>query len=444
MSNGYQKLRYSAVNIITRIEKDAAYVDRLLNDYFNSTEGLSVKEKNWVTLTVKGTLQWRDRIDVIISRCLISNKKKLPGFIESILRVAVYQLLFMNTVDASTVVYESVELAKKKSPVFKGLVNAVLRKVDLNSLNQILPEDINNPERIAVEFSHPLWLVQRLLKQYEPENVRSYCQYNNEVWPVALHANILKTDASELQKILLNEGVKTRQGNSLNSILVVEGNRSNQPLHETLSFQKGLFYILDESSAMPAYALNPLPGETVLDLCSAPGGKTMTMALLMKNTGVIHAVDKNQKRLELVKDNCQRLELKIVETICQDGEKFISDILYDKILVDVPCSGTGVLGRKADLRWQRGEDDLLSLNDVQLSLLSNAAKYIKKNGSIVYSTCSIDKSENEEILDKFLNQNNDFSLLKIEEQSFIRNNPLTILPHIQKMGGMFIAVLYRR
>ena len=410
-ASGNLSTRELALRCLCRVESDAAYAGRVL-DGARLDSRMDQRETALLSQLVKGTLQRRGTVDAALEKYLKEGLQSLPLKIRNILRLGAYQIIFLDRIPAEVAVNEAVNLAKKqKERNLAGLVNAVLR-----TLVQNLPELMQSlaaagsAEEIAVSGSHPLWLIERWISQIGAQETRALCAADNRIWPLQLRANTLRISAGDLLGRLRREGIKAVPGRYCSDCLSVENLAGNKKLHELESFKAGLFQVQDESSALISLLVGPQAGETVVDLCSAPGGKTTHLAQLMCNSGRLIAADVNRRRLKLVKESCRRLGISITEYAAADGRRLSLEFESDRVLVDAPCSGLGALGRKSDARWNKSPQMFADLAKLQLELLSNAARLVKKGGILVYSTCSIDLQEDEQLAEEFLSCNSGFRL----------------------------------
>ena len=423
------KVRAVAANVIFEVnERDAysnvALAKELRNSNFNDVD------RRFCTELVYGTVKAGKSIDWIISQYINRPLKKIDPKVLAVLRVGMYQIFFLDRVPNSAAVNESVEIAKKINIGASKFVNAVLRSAVREPDKAKFPTD-DSAKSIALRMFHPEWLVKHWIDQFGIENTKKLCEINNTQPPLTLRTNTLKINRDELITKLQAQGI-----NSIASKFVDEGIICNNvtALDNLKELQQGLCQVQDESSMLVAHELGPKPGEFIIDCCAAPGGKTTHIAELMNNTGHILAVDIYEHKIKQIKSNAERLGIKIIETMQLDareiGEKFVGKA--DRVLVDAPCSGLGVLRRKADLRWKKPEE-LKELPTLQLEILTSAAKAIKTGGTLIYSTCTLEHAENEDVVNKFMERHNNFKLERMK----------TLLPHIDKTDGFFIAKLIK-
>ena len=359
--------------------------------------------------------------------------KKISPWILNILRMGVYQIIFLDKIPKSAAVNESVNLAKRYGhSSSSNFVNAVLRKVEKEDYEDFF-EITDEVEKISKTTSMPVWIIEELLKNNDINEVGKICENSNLKPQITIRVNNLKTDKKELEQKLKEKNIEYKESDIEDFIILNKiKNIENLDL-----FKEGYFTVQDISAGLTAKILAPEPGEDVLDACSAPGGKTTYMAELMKNKGNIEAWDIHEHRTKLVRQNAERLGIDIIKTQTKDASIYDEKLKekFDKILLDVPCLGIGVIKRKPDIKWQRKIEDIAEITKIQEIILEQCSKYLKKGGYLVYSTCSILKEENEDIINKFLSKNNDFEI--------VTNSKFTIMPDKEK-DGFFICKLHKK
>ncbi|MCR4925131.1 MAG: 16S rRNA (cytosine(967)-C(5))-methyltransferase RsmB [Clostridiales bacterium] len=433
--------RQIAFDILIKIKKDNSYSNLTVDSILSSSE-LNSRDYSFVCAIVYGVLERSITLDYTISKYLSSPLKKLKPEVLIILRMGVYQLLFMDKVPDSAAINESVKLAKSnKSAYASALVNAVLHKVQKNGL--ALPDkDNNKTEYLSIKYSYPQWLIGKWIKYYGEENAVGIMEKSIGRPPMTARVNTLKTTKSDLIKELEKEGVLCENTPIENAI-----NLYNTGDIEKLSaFKDGLFHIQDMASQYCAMALGAKRGEVVLDLCAAPGGKSFTIAQMMENEGSLLSFDIFEHRVGLIEQGAERLGINIIKASVSDAERFNSDIgMADRVLCDVPCSGLGIIRRKPEIRLKSPED-IDKLPNIQYVILVNASKYVKKGGRLIYSTCTLNKQENEKVCKRFLEENKNFKAVKVLPEVKRFNNDdkfITLLPHINNTDGFFICALER-
>ncbi|QQK76643.1 16S rRNA (cytosine(967)-C(5))-methyltransferase RsmB [Salicibibacter cibarius] len=437
--------RMRAAKILDRVFSDQAYSHLALNESFREHR-LADVDTRFVTEVVYGTIKRLNTIDDVLGSVMKNPLRKTDRRVKTILRMSVYQLLFMDRVPERAAIHEGVELAKAWGRGgLKGFVNGVLRNV----ARQGLPDyrNITDPvKRIALSASHPEWLVSKWVHAYGEAVTQDMCEANVKRAYTTLRVNRLQTDRSALQAHLDAGGVKTTPGNvAPDSLIVTEG----QPLHSEW-FKKGAFSFQDESSMLVTYALDPQPGMRVLDACAAPGGKATHIAERMGDDGEVLANDIHFHKRTLITEQAERLRLKSIKAQTDDATELAASVeaeSFDRVLVDAPCSGLGVLRAKPDIKWHTDPKEIETLAALQLNILEAAAECLKPGGFLVYSTCTVMPAENEDVIAAFLENNASFELddtldarlgLKTERGQRL------ILPQQYESDGFFIAAMKKR
>lgn len=359
---------------------------------------------------VYGVLRQRGYLDWVIGR-FAQSRRRQSAKLKNLLRLGSYQILFLDRVPASAAVNETVGLAKTLGgKAVAGFVNAVLRAMT-RSETIPLPDPADDPVlHISVKYSHPEWLVKRWLKRLGPEQTVALCVLNNEIPPVTVRVNSLQISREALTAELKDEGIDVTPCRVSSSGLML---RSVTDLKRWAAYERGDFYIQDEAAQLVGFAVDPKPGERILDSCAAPGGKTTHLAELMSDRGKITAADADPKRLERVGQNASRLGLTSIRTIAADAARnleALGTILYDRILVDAPCSGLGILRRNPDAKWYKNETVIGKMAALQLKILNNVAPLLKPGGVLVYSTCTTEPEENENVIGAFLSGRREFRI----------------------------------
>ncbi len=421
--------RELAINILYKIENADSYSNIELDKEFNKSD-LDAVEKGLASELVYGVLTWKITLDEIIKMYSSIKLRKISPWIINILRIGIYQIVFLDKIPISAAVNESVKLAKKYGhDASSKFTNAILRKIEKNEIEKLVDyisnKAILEDEIISIVTSHPLWLVDELLEEYDKKFVTELLNANNIKADITLRTNTLKTTRDELYKLLTLKGIDCKLGNLPDSIKVKKMN----------DFSNQLFIVQDEAAQLAALKLLPKEGERVLDACSSPGGKATYLAQLMNNKGCIDAWDIHEHRVKLVKELADKLGITIINAIQKDATVHYSALneQYDKILLDVPCTGIGVIRKKPDIKWTRSVEDSNELIEIQENILNCCSNYLKHGGKMVYSTCTVFKKENHLQIEKFLNSRPDYRL--IEE--------VNLYPHIDDTDGFYIAVLER-
>ncbi|HWP92793.1 MAG TPA: 16S rRNA (cytosine(967)-C(5))-methyltransferase RsmB [Thermodesulfobacteriota bacterium] len=438
--------REAALIVLSRVLLQSAYPDLALEGFFAKNTHLSKKEISLVTELVYGVIRWLGKLDYIINLFTTSIKKKE---VENLLRLGIYQILFLDSIPDYAAINETVGLAKKLYGDRVGnFVNAVLRRLVRDKDGIVYPRVEDDPVKyISVKHSFPPWLVRRWIGTMGHDQTEKLCHAYNQVPPITVRTNTLKTMRERLIEAFSARDIRSVPTKYSPDGITLFSKIDPASIPE---FQLGLFTVQDEASQLISYLLNPQPGDIVLDACSAPGGKSTHIAELMGNEGEVISLDINESRLGLVERQAKRLGIGIIRTVCADlsGEGCVSEFQnrFDKVLVDAPCSGLGTIRRNPDIKWRRGEKDILELSEIQFKILSHAARMVKPNGVLLYSVCTLTGEENEELCERFLKENQGFQIDQeqisalqsishlFEEKGFFRTSPL-----IPDMDGFFSA-----
>jgi len=435
--------REQALKLLVKFDAGDVGLDALVEREF---AGLSTRERAFAMELVYGVLRWRIKIDWIIDLKSTVRTKKMEHLVLNILRLGVYQLLFLTKVPPHAVIDESVGLLKGGGTRKKGFVNAVLRTVDTDRESIYFPNLKASPARyLSIVHSHPEWLVERWLKRFGVRETIALCQVNNRRPPLTLRTNSLRLTREQLADNLRRDGIGVEPCAFAPLALEVK-ERPSTPLPPSPDY-----YLQDEASQIVPYLLAPKPGEVVLDACAAPGGKATAIAQLMENEGQVFALDISPVKVGIIEKIAEQLGTTIVTALPGDGLKKIDCVPsrgFDAILIDAPCSGLGVIRRNPDIKYRKTGADLERLGALQAALLDNLAGYLKDGGRLVYSTCSYEPEENEEVVKGFLRKHGDFVIEDgsgflpeqcaplVESDGFLRT-----LPHRHGMDGFFAARL---
>ncbi|MDR7869891.1 MAG: 16S rRNA (cytosine(967)-C(5))-methyltransferase RsmB [Tissierellaceae bacterium] len=440
--------RELALKILLEVNMEKAYSNIQLNKSLN--KDMDPRDENLVREIVYGIIENKMYIDYIISKASKIKLKKIHQSILEILRIGIYQIIFMDKIPNSAAVNESVKLAKKYG--HKGTisyVNGILRSITREPDKFTFIDKTDKVNYISIRYSHPKWMVERWIKEYGFEFTEELCKSNNATPSLNIRVNTLKTNKEDLIALLRNKGIKIRDGLLANECLVIEEAYNITGLDE---FKNGLFTIQDESSMLVAQVMDPREGSNVMDVCSAPGGKSTHMAQLMNNKGMIVSRDIFEHKLELIRENAKRLGIDIINVENYDALKRDDNLIdkMDYLLLDAPCSGLGLIRRKPEIKWNRVEEDISILSKLQYDIINIVKDYVKIGGTLVYSTCTIEKDENINLIYKFLKQNPEYKLVNIEDRFDSKGNLNTLqegfiqlFPHIHNTDGFFIAKMVK-
>lgn len=433
--------RQTAFSILLKIEKDKAYSNIALDSAVRELS-LDSTDCAFISRLVYGVTERKITLDYVISQFLNQPIKKLKAEVLVILRLGTYQILYMDKIPDSAAVNESVSLAKNnKSSYASGVVNAVLRKVSLEKENVF--KSLSGDERLSILYSAPIDLVRFLMHHYNEENAEEILKSALNKKEITIRVNTLKTTQNELIEILEKENIST-EITSLKDALIIN---TKGAVYELDAYKKGLFYVEDVSSQICVKELGLKENYKLIDICSAPGGKSFTASQYMNNTGKIYSCDIHEHRVELIKSGAKRLGIENIIPTVNDATIFNEEFINaDCVLCDVPCSGLGIIGKKPEIKY-KSLDEIKELIPIQKEILSTASKYVKKGGTLVYSTCSINPNENRKICDWFLKEHEDFYSVKVSPESercIDEGDYLTLLPHINNCDGFFIAKFIKK
>jgi 16S rRNA (cytosine967-C5)-methyltransferase len=443
--------RAICLEILNRIETSDRHPDRLLTDSFKRYRHLISLDRAFLTELTYGVLRWRGRLDWVIGQFSKVPVEKIEPEILNSLRLGLYQILFLSRTPSSAAVNESVELAKAfRGRGGAGFVNAILRSAIRGRESIPYPDPEKDPFlHLSVVHSHPLWLVRKWAEEMDLEETERICDFNNQMPVLTLRANTLKMIREDLIERLKGEGLRPSPTLFSDDGIMLE---DSPPVSELPFLKEGYYMIQNEASQLVTSILDPKSGERILDACAAPGGKTTHMAQKMGNGGKIYAVDLTRRKLRQLEDLCGRLGVKSVRTVQGDASKPLPTFEgkeFDRILADVPCSGFGTLQRNPDLKWKKREEDIRRLSVLQFSILRNLAGYLKKGGILVYSTCTVFREENEEVVERFMGEYPEFRLDGMDEVlpakwgPFAKDGYFKTFPPRDRMDGFFVARLIR-
>jgi 16S rRNA (cytosine967-C5)-methyltransferase len=441
----FSGVRGTSVKILNRVERTDSYLDKLLEAELRSGE-LNDFDKALLMEIVHGVLRWQSKLDWVLNGFFHGNFAKAEVTVRNTLRSALYQILFLDKVPDHAAVNEAVEFIKRiRGEKAGGLVNGVLRNIIRNKEGIHYP-DVQNDAALYLStmYSFPLWMVKRWMNRFGFYETEKLLEAQNQKPGLTLRINTMKTSIEEFMKMFDLQNISYEKSNFLPMFLKTTNltNISNSEI-----FRRGFFTVQDESAGLAATLLNVQPGDRVLDLCAAPGGKTTFFGEVMKNQGTIVAVDKYQTRLNLVKGSCERLGLTNVQFVAADATDFQTE-LADKILIDAPCSGLGVLSKKPDIKIKREMRDINEVVKIQEHLLNNAATLLKQGGALVYSTCTIEPEENFNVVKKFLETHPEFEIdhaAKYSNEKIVTADGfIETFPHRNGIDGSFAIRLIRQ
>ena len=434
--------REVALNIINRVLIEGAYSNLVLSNELNEAD-LNEKDRALVTELVYGTIRRKKTLDMIISN-YIKDISLMDERVLNILRMAIYQMHFLDKVPEFAACNEAVELAKQISVQDSKLVNGILRSYTKNPDDMDVKDKI---DRLVYQYSYEPWFIRMVYKQYGEENGRKILSGLNATPKVTVRVNASKADYDEVYEKLEELGYDVEEGYACPEAIIIKGGSS---IENNELFKEGLITVQDESAMLVSPILDLKEGDIALDLCAAPGGKTTHIAELLEGTGKVHAFDLHENKLSLINENLERLGLNNVEVDVMDATKLDPKyVAYaDKVLIDVPCSGLGIIRKKPEIKWNKSRKSLKDLVPTQREIMENAWAYLKNGGTMIYSTCTLNTEENQDNIEWFLNKHKDAKVEKIflgNMDNFIYNNDgsLTILPN-EYMDGFYISKISKK
>jgi 16S rRNA (cytosine967-C5)-methyltransferase len=446
-------VRKTAWVILNTLDQGRRTLDTLMETYSGGGQADSQRDRALLQTLVYGVLRWRGRLDHIISHFSSTRFDKINPKILNILRLALFQIIYLDRIPDSAAVNTAVDMAKASgAPWVVGYVNALLRKTSREYRDVSFPDMGKNASAaLAAGKSFPEWIIRRWLHRYGQKNTAALCDAVNSIPPITVRTNTLKISPRKLLIQLDSEAGHVEQTPySPDGITFVNPTTSIPKLS---GFEAGWFQVQDEAAQLVSLLLDPRPGETVLDACAGLGGKTGHIAQLMKNKGAVVALDIDGGKLSQLEAEMQRLDISIVSTRCLDLEHGLPQVPpkgFDRILLDAPCSGLGVMRRNPDIKWHRSEKELAKNKARQLRLLENLVHAVKPDGFLVYAVCSPEPEENEEVIDQFLKKHGDFVIHdhygglpdEISKRA-ITNGFFKTFPYLTQMDGFFSVRLQR-
>lgn len=440
-----------ALDILVKVEQQGAYSNLLLNSSLQKS-ALSREDAGLVTELVYGTISRMNTLDYVLEEFVSKGIAKLQPWVRNLLRLSLYQIMYLDRIPSHAAVNEAVNIAKKKGHEgISGMVNGVLRSVLRAGDLPVIPDGLSPAKRISIQYSHPKWLVKRWITEYGVDTAEAICAANNEPPAVSVRVNTTMISREALLSQMIEQGLQASASEVSPYGIVVKGGGN---LALSSWYRDGYLSVQDESSMLVAEAVAPEPGMKVLDCCAAPGGKTAHMGELMKDKGSIFANDLHPHKAKLISDQAARLGLDSVVTGSADAlelEHTLEHQSFDRILLDAPCSGLGVIRRKPDLKWRKQPEDVASVASLQGQLLQSVSKLLKPGGVLVYSTCTTEQTENSEVVAVFLKQNPDFTSItftsplwdRMEGTALAEGEGIQLLPHHYGSDGFYISKLQR-
>jgi len=440
----YEGARGAAIRILSRFERSDSYVDKLLDAEFR-LGNLSPQDKALLTELVNGVIRWQAKLDWILTGFYHGEFEKCLTPVKNAMRIALYQVLFLTKIPHSAAINESVEVIKRiKGEKSAGVVNGVLRNV-LRNINAIRypRKDDDIHWYYSVMYSHPRWLVKRWIERFGETQAEELLKANTQRPMLTVRTNRLVSEPSFVYDWLTEHDIPRQQSVLLEESFEVSSLRD---IVGTELFTRGMVSIQDTSATLAARLAQAQPGNTVFDLCAAPGGKSFVIAEMMKNTGSIIALDKYEQKLRFVDNDAQRLGISIITTAVGDAMSFTHERKADIVLTDVPCSGFGTLAKKPEIKWRRELKDIEQLTKTQDAILHNASQLVKVGGVLLYSTCSIEPEENYLRIENFLAEHPNFRLDDASQYlpaDVCKDGYMQTFPHLHHTDGAFAARLIK-
>ncbi|HEX2788563.1 MAG TPA: 16S rRNA (cytosine(967)-C(5))-methyltransferase RsmB [Ignavibacteria bacterium] len=445
--------RSIAVKILCRTERTDSYLDKLIDAELR-TDVLNDFDKSLLNELSHGVIRWMRRLDWFLNGFYRGNYEKCLPEVKNTLRVAMYQILFLNKIPHFAAVNEAVEFIKKlRGDKHAAVVNGLLRTI-LRTLNNLVwpSRDVDEVNYLGIVQSHPNWMVKRWIARFGFDDAVKLCESNNKRPILSLRINKLKISSEDFEKYLNEKNIQFRKSDYLSNFYTI---KILSKIYADDYFKQGYFSVQDISAGFVAELIKPQEGDLIIDLCSAPGGKTAHLSELMSNKGEIIAVEKYLSRIEVMKSNFKRLEVKNVKILHDDVNEPTSAELTetlvgkaDKVLLDAPCSGLGVLSKKPDIKWKREFEDIKMLQDLQMNMIENASKYVKPGGVLVYSTCTTEKEENMDVVNQFLQNHPEFEIdaasKYVTDKVVNSDGVIEVFPHTHHIDGSFAARLVRK
>ena len=439
-----QSARATALRVLVSCRNNGAWADAALKAQI-SRDGLSGPDAALCSRIVYGVMQNRMLLDFYIGAYCTQKPDHLQPPLLEILRIGAYQIIYLDKIPDSAAVNTSVELAKlAKRGQASGLVNAVLRKLSQNKKALPPVPERDDVQRLSIQYSHPKWFVKRLVSLLGREEAERFLACDNQIAPITVQVNPLKTTLEALTEELQQAGISVQPHSWVPDCLELSGTGDLAALP---SFREGKFLVQDPAARLVSLIAGIRPGQKVLDVCAAPGGKSLSAAFAMAGNGSIGACDLHENKLKRIQESADRLGVNIITTQAADGRVFRPEweASFDTVLVDAPCSGLGIIRKKPDTRYKKA-DDLFTLPVVQAAILDNAARYVRPGGTLVYSTCTILPEENEQVTEAFLAEHADFGLEPFELPLPVgkSDGSLTLWPQRHDTDGFYICRMTRR
>jgi len=444
-----QNPRQIAFLALREVHRRGAFADAALDRAFSNSQ-LNDLDRRLVTELVYGSVRRMRSIDFIIDKLATKKSSQQPPELRTILHLGLYQLEYLNQIPPSAAVNTTVQLAKENgfsglSSFVNGLLRQYIRLTD-NDLNPLTVTNYKSPvERLGILHSFPEWLIELWIEQIGETETEQLCEWFNQSPTIDLRINPLKSSIAQIEAAFKSHNIRVSRIPNLPQALRLNG--SIGAIQNLPGYSEGWWTIQDSSAQLVTHLLAPQPGETIIDACAAPGGKTTHSAELMQDEGTIYACDKTASRLKKLKENADRLQMKSIKIHTGDSRHFPEFVnLADRVLLDAPCSGLGTLHRRADARWRHTPENIQQQSQLQSELLANAATFVKSGGVLVYATCTIHPLENETVIRSFLDSNPHWQIEPPTIDLPVQPSPegwVKVWPHRHHMDGFFMVRIKR-
>ena len=439
----FSSARGTAVNILSRFERSDAYLDKLL-DYEYRTGELSAVDSAFMTEILYGVIRHKNTLDFVLNGFYNGDYMKCINQIKNTLRVALYQIMYLDRIPVHAAINEAVELAKRiQGQRLAGLVNGVLRNIARNLNNIRFPQREDDPiYYLTVMQSHPRWLVRRWVARFGTDCAELFMKMDNERPATTIRVNTLRTTVAEIANILRERNIDFTVSKYLQNTLIITNPKIKVPAMDL--FAEGFITIQDSSASLATTLTNAQPDTMILDLCAAPGGKSFLMAEMSQDRAKIVSLDKFEAKIRIMDENIERMGYRSVCPLAGDATDFPTSEQFDLVLADVPCSGLGVLSKKPDIKWKREREDIYELVKLQRQILEHAALLVKPGGALVYSTCTTEPEENTENIAWMLENHSEFHLVPAEKylpKEVCTDGMMQTFPFLHKIDGAFAARL---
>lgn len=447
----YGDVRSLCVKILTRVERTDAYLDKLIDFEVRNAEFLNDYDKSLLNEICHGVIRWMRRLDWFLNGFYRGQWEKCVPEVKNALRVALYQILFLNKIPDFAAVNEAVEFVKRFSTQrHADVVNGLLRTIIRTKNDLVLPtREIDEVKYLGLMYSHPNWMCKRWIQRFGFDEAEQLASSNNKRPILTLRVNTHRMDKEGIINRFVAKNVAYRFCRYISYFATL---RLMSKIYLDEDFKNGYYTVQDESAGLAIILLSPKETDTVLDMCAAPGGKTTHIAQLMKDKGKIIAVDKYDVKIQTMQENIKRLGFTNIECIQDDANDFTNEKIvghqFDKILLDAPCSGLGVLSKKPEIRWKREVEDIFELAELQKKMIDYAAQFVKPGGVLVYSTCTTEQEENMGVVNDFLSKHPEFSIddaKKFVQTELVNTDGcIETFPHKHNIDGSFAARLIKK